>query len=105
MWTYEKALRVVSAYVDAATDGGGVVIESQTIDKPYGWVFFYQSRAFAESGRITEAYAGNAPLIFNRVFCEYHVTGTAKPIEQYIEEYERALPPLQLEMKPQIRRR
>jgi hypothetical protein len=44
-------------------------------------------------------------LIFNRVFGEYRVTGAAHPIEQYIEEYERGLPPAQLEMKPQVRRR
>lgn len=105
MWTYEKALRVVKVYVDASTDGGGVVLEDKTIDKPYGWIFFYQSRKFVESGDPLEGYAGNAPLIFNRVFGEYRVTGTAHPIERYIEEYEHGLPPAQLAMKPQVRRR
>jgi hypothetical protein len=105
MWTYEQALRLVIAYVDVATDGGAIVLESETIDKPYGWVFFYQSREAVESGDPLKGYAGNAPLIFNRVFGEYHVTGTAMPIEHYIQEYERALPPTHLEMKPQLRRR
>jgi hypothetical protein len=105
MWTYEKALRVVAAYVEASTEGSGVVLESQTIDKPYGWVFFYEARAFVESGNVLEAFAGNAPLIFNRTSGEYHVTGTARLIDDYIAEYERTLPPLQLQMKPQLRRR
>ena len=105
MWTYEKALRVVAAYVEVSTDGMGVVVESQTLDKPYGWVFFYQSRAFVESGNVLDAFVGNAPLIFNRTSGEYHVTGTARPIEDYVADYERTLPSLQLEMKPQLRRR
>ena len=28
MWTYDKALAVVSAYVAAATDGNGMVLEA-----------------------------------------------------------------------------
>ena len=105
MWTYDKALRVVAAYVEASTDGAGVVVESQTLDKPYGWIFFYSSRAFAESGNPLDALVGNAPLIFNRTSGEYHVTGTAHPIEKYVADYEQALPPVQLQMKPQVRRR
>ena len=105
MWTYDKALAVVSAYVAAATDGNGMVLEALTIDRPYGWVFFYQSRVFVESGDFRHAYCGNAPVIFNRVNGEYHVTGTARAIEDYIGEYQASLPVAQLEMKPQARTR
>jgi hypothetical protein len=103
MWTYDKALLVVRAYVDGATDGQGEIVETSTIDKPYGWVFFYQSRAFLGTGDLLQQFAGNAPVVFNRVSGEYRVTGTASPIESYLQEYEATLPAVQLEMKPQIR--
>jgi hypothetical protein len=48
-------------------------------------------------------FAGNAPVIFNRVSGEYRVTGTAHPIDRYWEEYEERLPPAELQMKPQVR--
>ena len=38
-----------------------------------------------------KALAGNAPYIVNRHTGEIRTTGTAQPIEQYIEEYEREL--------------
>lgn len=88
MWTYEKALSVVRAYVDAMSDGGGVVMEDKTLERPFGWVFFYNSRAYVQSGNFRDGYLGNAPLIFDRYSGEYHVTGTAHPIEHYIGEYE-----------------
>jgi len=105
MWTYDRALAVARAYVEGVTDGRGVLVESQTLDRPYGWVFFYQSRAFLESGDMLDAFAGNAPIIFNRLSGEYRVTGTAYPLEQYLQEYEATLAPIVLRMKPQLRQR
>jgi hypothetical protein len=105
MWTYDKALSVIRAYVAGATDDMGVVLEDGTLDRPYGWVFFYQSRAYVETRDPMQGFAGNAPIIFNRVSGEYRVTGTARPIEDYLREYEAALPPAQLQMTPQMRSR
>jgi len=50
MWTYKAALRLIRAYVDIGSDGQNAVVESATLDLPYGWVFFYNSRAYLESG-------------------------------------------------------
>jgi hypothetical protein len=105
MWTYDKALSVARAYVEGVTDGRGVVVENQTLDRPYGWVFFYQSREFLESGNTLDAFGGNAPIIFNRLSGEYRVTGTAHPLEHYLQEYEATLAPITLQMKPQLRQR
>ena len=73
------------------------------MDKPYGWVFFYQTKTFIATRDPLDGLAGNAPLIFNRVTGEYHVTGTAHPFEQYLTEYEAGLPAFMLQMKPQLR--
>lgn len=103
--TYEKALAIARVYVENAADGRGVVLEETTLDKPYGWVFFYQNRLYVETGDVQHAFGGNAPIIFNRLSGEYRVTGTAHPLEHYLREYEATLPAIALQMKPQLRKR
>ena len=103
MWTYDKALSVIRAYVAAGTDDGGVVLEDGTLDRPYGWVFFYQTRAYLETRDRMQAFAGNAPIIFNRASGELRVTSTAHPVD--LREYEAELPFAQLQMTPQTRAR
>lgn len=67
------------------------VIDDATIEKEWGWVFFYDSAAHSRSGDISDAIAGNAPIIVNRASGELVVTGTAWPIDKYIEDYESRL--------------
>lgn len=105
MWHHDKARIVVQAYVDASTDGDGVILDELTLDRPYGWVFFYESRAFVETGNEGERYVGNAPMIFDRVLGEYRLTGTAHPIEHYLAEYEKTLPQHVMQMPVQLRKR
>ena len=72
---------------------GLVVLASHTLEKSFGWVFFYQSRAYIESKDPSERMAGNAPLIVNRFTGAVVETGTAKPIEAYVALYESSLNP------------
>ena len=105
MWTYDKALALIRAYVEISYNGTAIVLEESTIDRPYGWVFFYQSRAYIETKNPLHQLVGNAPLVFNRVFGEYRILRTAHPTEQYLREYESTLPDAQLKMKAQLRHR
>ncbi len=66
-----------------------VLLDEETIEKDWGWVFFYQSREYLEGGDELSALAGNAPYIVNRHDGSLHETGTAQPVEYYIEAYER----------------
>jgi Immunity protein 35 len=93
---YEDARRLASAWVESCTGGGGVVVDEHTLSRSYGWVFFYQAKGFIESGDAMQAYVGNAPIVINRFSNEVHVTGTARPLEQYLAEYEAGLPAAQL---------
>jgi len=68
-----------------------VVLEEETIEKEWGWVFFYQSKAYLESGDFRDMLGGNAPIIINRNTGNLKHTGTAHDIEHYIKEYEFAL--------------
>jgi hypothetical protein len=63
--------------------------DAYTIERTFGWVFFYQSRKFIASGNISDCLVGNAPLVVTRDG-ELHVTGTAYPLEHYLAAFERA---------------
>ena len=67
-----------------------VILDDQTIEGEFGWVFFYQSRVYLESGDVSYALAGNAPILVSRQDGSLHVTGTSQPIEAYIENFERS---------------
>jgi len=67
------------------------VVEDHTLEREWGWVFFYNSINYLESGNLTDALVGNAPYIVNKTTGEILATGTAYEIEYYIEEYESRL--------------
>jgi hypothetical protein len=53
----------------------------------FGWVYFYNSAEYTETGDVLSSLAGNAPLIVDRTTCKLYSTGTAHPIEHYVEEF------------------
>lgn len=68
-----------------------VVLEDETIEKSWGWVFFYQSKAYVESGDELDMLAGNAPIIVNKYTGTLMHAGTAHDIAYYVQEYEACL--------------
>jgi len=38
-----------------------VIVDSETMETEFGWIFFYQSEEFLLTGSISDALAGNAP--------------------------------------------
>ena len=65
-----------------------IVIESATIEKEWGWVLFHTSKKYFETNDLKYAVAGNAPFF---VLCKngrFIVTGTAYPLEHYIQRFE-----------------
>jgi hypothetical protein len=68
-----------------------VVIDEHTLEKGWGWVFFYNSERYLRTRELRYALVGNAPYIVNRHTGEVRVTGTAHPIDYYIAEYEAEL--------------
>ena len=57
-----RAQDVVAAQ-SAAAGAEFVLLEDQTRDEPFGWVFFYQAAAFLESGDFRDQLVGNAPYL------------------------------------------
>ena len=68
-----------------------VIVYSHTIEKPYGWIFFYNSKKFVETGIFSYTLAGNGPVIVNKYDGAVHFFGSGRPIEDWIAEYEREL--------------
>ena len=67
------------------------VVDEHTREEDFGWVFFYNTKQFLETGDVQWSLGGNAPLIVDRHEGKLHVTGTAYPVEHYIEEFRKSL--------------
>ena len=98
MLTKEDARALVIAEIErpspdqhASDPTDTVIVDEHTIEKEWGWVFFYNSDRYLKTREVRYALAGNAPYIVNRRTGDVRVTGTAHPIEHYIAEYEREL--------------
>lgn len=83
----EIVKNIISGYA-LPDDDECIIIEPDTIEKDWGWVFFYTSKKWYETKNIKYAVAGNAPLIVLRENGQVLVTGTAHATEHYIERFE-----------------
>jgi hypothetical protein len=89
--TKDEARALALSYVRNREAEAGcdlVLLDSKTIEKGFGWVFFYDSKEHAETGDFRYALAGNAPVVVTRTDGAIHETGTALPLEKYLERFE-----------------
>jgi hypothetical protein len=63
-------------------------MDAQTLETCFGWVFFYDSKAYILTGDPSHLIAGNSPFIVDKRDGSIHDTGTAEPVERYLERYE-----------------
>jgi len=94
MLTYPAARAKVVKYVQALgvdlEEGDALVVpDASTIERYWGWVFFYTSKLWLETREVRYALAGNAPILIEKESGTMHVLGTAHPVEAYIASYER----------------
>jgi hypothetical protein len=92
--TKEEARRLVehelSRWPDGEVTGDSLLIlDERTLEKPWGWVFFYNTGRFIETGDSLYALAGNAPYLVERATGRLLPTGTAYPLDHYLAAYER----------------
>lgn len=65
-----------------------IIFDESTLEREWGWVFYWGSRGYAETRLFQYALAGNAPVLVKRVDGSAHFTTTAGPIEEFLIEYE-----------------
>lgn len=82
-----EAAKIASHRLTSIAAEVGDVLEllpDQTISAPDGWIFFYNTQAFARSGNPLDGLAGNGPLYVTR-WGVLHELGTALPWQEAIE--------------------
>jgi hypothetical protein len=88
----QDAARVALEYVESRRDDKLQlqILEEHTIRKPYGWIFFYQSKDYF-SKPITHLLCGNGPIL---VLDDGKIVQlpTAIPVDEAIRRYEAGLP-------------
>jgi len=69
-----------------------VLLRSETREDAVGWVLFYQSREYVETGRPGAKLTGNGPLLVLRTTGEVRQLGAELPVEDYLVGYRARLP-------------
>lgn len=83
---------VAGRYVNALYPVEGdwlVILDEHTIERPYGWVFFYDSHRHQKTGAFSDAIAGNVPVVVTRESGEVHALSPGLPLEEALTEFER----------------
>jgi len=55
----------------------------------FGWLFYYNSAVFVETGEIGHLLVGNGPYLVERERGRVFETGTAYPVDHYLELHRR----------------
>lgn len=90
MIDYQKAKEYALTYVSNMGSKSRIeldILEEETIEFEYGWVFFYQSKAFIETDDEGEMIGGNAPFIIDRYNESLHLMGIRKLEDFYMQSY------------------
>lgn len=66
-----------------------VILDDETIAKPYGWVFFYNSERYLETQNVLDGLCGNGPVVFEAATSMITWLGTALPAEDEIRVFEK----------------
>ena len=93
MITKTEALEIVSKKLHQMCTSADpfVVVEKNTIEKPFGWVFFYNSKRFVETGQSRYQLAGNGPVIVNKHDGSVKFFGAGRPPLEIVAQNEQKL--------------
>lgn len=70
-------------------DGGLTMVRAHTVTRPYGWVFFYDSKRYLKTRAFEHAIAGNGPVVVIAATGEVAHLGTAMPPFEALARFER----------------
>jgi hypothetical protein len=88
MIAFEEAIILAKKLVyQLRSDTPLEILKGSTIEFEFGWVFFYQSRAYVMTGDFTSLVGGNAPILIDKESGNAFVTGTSHDSDYYINKY------------------
>lgn len=70
-------------------EGGLVLLPESTVTLPYGWMFLYTSKLYSQTRALTDAIAGNGPIVVIAATGEVVTLGTALPPDEALAQFER----------------
>ncbi len=73
-----------------------VILEDKTLEKRFGWVFFYTTAEYVKTGNIKDVIPGNGPLVVKKTGSSEFLSSSFPP-EKAIEMYEKHWMPACLE--------
>jgi hypothetical protein len=65
-----------------------VLLDDKTMEKSFGWVFFFNSKRYVETGDDRYALYGNGPIVVTKADGQVHQIGTAFPLDHYLRRFE-----------------
>jgi hypothetical protein len=91
----EDAMKLVGIELSkkSGPDDTWLIVEGETVERSFGWVFFYNTKEFIETGNPISQLAGNGPVIFDRrsgrmqFFGSGRLDSTTKVIDDYEREW------------------
>ena len=86
-----EAKKLVEQELNKLSESPGslVVQEELTLCEDFGWVFFYNSQKYIETGDFKSSLVGNAPIVVLKDDGSIRYTGTAHPVEYYLKAFRR----------------
>ena len=82
--TFEQARRIAQEKI--GPDCG--LLESETLEKPYGWCFFSQSKKYLESGKFEDALIGQGGFLVEKAAGRIFQFWSGQTLDRDLEEYE-----------------
>lgn len=93
--TKDDAKKIAEKYIDSLVFGpitkreDVVIIDEETIEKPYGWIFFYNTKAAISKRDLFSGLVGNGPILVSKKDGKVYILGTEKKIQFYLDEFEK----------------
>ena len=92
MIDFSTALKMVEDELDRMSkkmrpEDKPVIVHALTMERDFGWVFFYESERYFVTNETIDRLAGNAPFLVDKQTGLLHSLGTGKPVEEYIQSY------------------
>ncbi|MBN1119582.1 MAG: hypothetical protein JXJ17_00765 [Anaerolineae bacterium] len=87
MRSEEKVFQIAREYLERTINFLDDEPHIRVQEEEFGWIVFYNSKRYVVNGEVDREMFGNAPLIISKDDYSVHVTGTARPLEYYIEQY------------------
>lgn len=68
-----------------------IVLDNETIEKPYGWVFFYTTAKSLTSKEMRYRLAGNGPVVVTRSEGKIYELTSGLSVEKAISQFEESI--------------